>query len=600
MSHEKANIVGGGVAGWLERNAAREACWWLLLVALGSLGSACFDPRYPQGIPCSEVRTCPPRQICDVDDMCRVSPLPAPDASTPATPDARTPAALDARTPLVLDASTPDTNPRCQRDEDCPDGLWCSPESLCIAPTCRDGARNGGETDMDCGGGCPGCALGRACETGLDCQSGACTDRVCTEPPPSCEACDVNAACVALGSAQPCQCRSGYEGNGFTCADIDECAWELDDCGANATCTNTGGAFSCACNPGFQGDGVTCADIDECGQELDDCGANATCTNTGGAFSCACNPGFQGDGVTCADIDECGQELDDCGANATCTNTDGAFSCACNPGFQGDGVTCADIDECGQELDDCGANATCTNTDGAFSCACNPGFYGDGVTCARPRSCAELMALDPGVATGVYRVDPDRDGPIVAFDVFCDMVTAGGGWTVIEKSPFRNPIGRALYQDVPFNAAAPSALPHRLSRSQMQALVGVSTDMRIDCRGNDRLVTAAQNLFNGQYAPDNCTNATRVLYKEASLLGRLRTNVEICTWYVSTRNGCAGAWHIDEHFQRAVCNLPDHPWTSGSTAITRVDSDTFAVDPFTSEPATECHRDGAIRFVMLR
>jgi hypothetical protein len=44
--------------------------------------------------------------------------------------------------------------------------------------TCTDGKINGGETDLDCGGGpgngvaCPRCKLGQECETGTDCEAG--------------------------------------------------------------------------------------------------------------------------------------------------------------------------------------------------------------------------------------------------------------------------------------------------------------------------------------------------------------------------------------------------------------------------------------------
>ena len=56
---------------------------------------------------------------------------------------------------------------------------------LAPAPTCSDGAKNGAETDVDCGGtACPGCDLGRACFLGRDCLSGNCVNNTCR--PPAC------------------------------------------------------------------------------------------------------------------------------------------------------------------------------------------------------------------------------------------------------------------------------------------------------------------------------------------------------------------------------------------------------------------------------
>jgi hypothetical protein len=48
--------------------------------------------------------------------------------------------------------------------------------------TCADGIQNGNETDIDCGGNCPPCAVGKHCDTGTSCATGVCGDKnICCE-----------------------------------------------------------------------------------------------------------------------------------------------------------------------------------------------------------------------------------------------------------------------------------------------------------------------------------------------------------------------------------------------------------------------------------
>jgi hypothetical protein len=65
---------------------------------------------------------------------------------------------------------------------DCQTGICTN--GVCQPALCSDGLRNGLETDIDCGGGaCPDCAVGQQCNTGGDCVSGLCTSGVCLPPP---------------------------------------------------------------------------------------------------------------------------------------------------------------------------------------------------------------------------------------------------------------------------------------------------------------------------------------------------------------------------------------------------------------------------------
>jgi hypothetical protein len=61
-------------------------------------------------------------------------------------------------------------------------GTLCNGSGACVSATCSDGAKNGSETGIDCGGGtCPSCALGLTCIANADCQSGACAGGVCVQ-----------------------------------------------------------------------------------------------------------------------------------------------------------------------------------------------------------------------------------------------------------------------------------------------------------------------------------------------------------------------------------------------------------------------------------
>ncbi|MEZ4451426.1 MAG: calcium-binding EGF-like domain-containing protein [Nannocystaceae bacterium] len=109
-----------------------------------------------------------------------------------------------------------------------------------------------------------------------------------------------------------------------------------DACDANATCDGN----SCTCKDGFDGDGKSCADLDECASGKNQCDPDATCTNTPGSYTCACNDGYKGNGMTCKDIDECSDGTDMCATYADCANKDGGYTCTCQDGFTGDGFTC--------------------------------------------------------------------------------------------------------------------------------------------------------------------------------------------------------------------------------------------------------------------
>ncbi|MDC0719048.1 fibrinogen-like YCDxxxxGGGW domain-containing protein [Nannocystis bainbridge] len=431
-------------------------------------------------------------------------------------------------------------------------------------------------------------------ETGTTSVDTTTTTDGTTGPAPFCgdgevddgEACDAGPANADDGNCT-LACALAECGDGLVQAGVEACDDANDD--DDDACTNNCALATC-------GDGAV-----QVGEACDDANADDTDACLSTCLAASCGDGHVRDGV---------EACDDANADDTDACLTTCELAKCGDGHVQDGVEVCDDGNAAQTdacLTDCIA-ASCGDGHvqaGVEQCDDADADEGDGCTsvCTVPETCQQLHASLPQAPSGVYLVDPDGVGPQPAQSVFCDMLTAGGGWTVLERSPLgAQTIGKALYNDLPVNPADPANARHRLSKAQMTTWRDLATDMRIDCRGDDYLLTAATNLFNGQGGPNSCFNWTKVLYKEARLKGNFVQNKTICTWHVGTSEGCAGAWHIDEIAQDQYgCGLANYPWKGA--AVVSPSADTFASDPNTLDavvPIHDCHKPGAARWVMVR
>ncbi len=167
---------------------------------------------------------------------------------------------------------------------------------------------------------------------------------------------------------------------------------------------------------------IGCAALGCAGEEaslLPGSGAAGAGTPAGGGGAGTCSGGTTPCGDACVDTtvdpDNCG----DCGNACTAVEICSAGQC-CPAGQKSCGGTCVDIATDAANCGDC--DEECDAATPVCSAA----------SCRAPyASCLEYLAGDPGAATGVYTIDPDGDGPAASLEVYCDMTTDGGGWTLV-------------------------------------------------------------------------------------------------------------------------------------------------------------------------
>jgi hypothetical protein len=269
---------------------------------------------------------------------------------------------------------------KCLVGGDCISGVCKSATLLCQPPLCTDGVRNGNETDVDCGGAgfnghnpCPACADKKHCAKNSDCVHNACfgagpgtcvscsdgakdgneTDTDCGGA--SCDAqlktCATGQACVA-----PSDCKSGYcpantcqlRPDGNACTTSSQCL--------HGACLNVTGGGKICCSSG-------CSD-----QGAASCGTNGQCKPGGAA--CADYPS----GTTCPGATCSGSTL----TTKACNGTG-----ACQAGTT---ATCPGHLDCNGGGTAC--SRACGSNDSSGDANCAGGYWCDGVSggaCQAPK-----------------------------------------------------------------------------------------------------------------------------------------------------------------------------------------------------------------------
>jgi hypothetical protein len=270
---------------------------------------------------------------------------------------------------------------------DCVSGVCVS--NICQVPSCTDVVKNGDETDVDCGGTCPGkCAAGKACSVPADCQAGVCTNNFC----------------------QSASCNDGLQNGDET--DLN-CGGSCAKCGTGKKCGTADDCSSSVCSgsPQTTCQAATCSDmVKNGGESAVDCGGATLCARCAGGLACTapsdcvsgiCSVGFCTTS-SCNDGVKNSNETDvDCGGGCTnkCADLKGCSAGTdCVSGVCSGNVcqvpACNDSTKNGVETDtDCGGSVSCADCGTDKSCNVAADCL-DGVCTGNPKKCAAASCND--------------------------------------------------------------------------------------------------------------------------------------------------------------------------------------------------------------
>ncbi|MBM4355529.1 MAG: hypothetical protein FJ109_17360, partial [Deltaproteobacteria bacterium] len=377
----------------------------------------------------------------------------------------------------------------------CDDGNLCTAGDLCLDGACVGGKAakcdDGNLCTADSCNPAQGCVFApnadacddsNACTLGDQCKNGWCAagaplkcgdDNPCTD-----DSCDPLSGCQHLPNQAPCddgnpctvgdKCGSGTCQPGaskLSCLDNNPCT--TDSCDAGKGCQNVPNQDPCddanacttgdqcaagACMPGETP--LPCDDANPCTD--DGCIPALGCTHKVNTLPCD-------DGSACTVGDKCAAGLcvpgnaplpcddanpctdDGCLPAQGCTHVDNTLPCndgnactqddACASGTckSGDPINCDDGNPC--TTDGCQPITGCTHTPLPEQTPCEPDGSCKGGVCVPnpPLDCNALHKKLPALPSGTYTIDPDGNGGNAPIEVYCDMTTDGGGWTMLGK-----------------------------------------------------------------------------------------------------------------------------------------------------------------------
>ena len=252
--------------------------------------------------------------------------------------------------------------------------------------------------------------------------------------------------------------------------------------------------------PAGDGDGDLCGDgVVDNGEECDDQNMIETdaCTNDCTIATC-------GDGIIWEDHETCDdQNMIETDA---CTN-------ACQLAICGDGIVWRGVETCDDgnfdDDDDCPGSCEPAHCGDGFVHAseeCDDGNLVDDDSCTTECvnnarwSCMEILDTDPNAPNGAYVLS--GEGEVDDFEVYCDMATDGGGWTIV-WSTTGGDNEQIMTSDVPDAGDPLGGEAFNLTRAQKVIVADRSSEGLVRRSADDTWLRVDSALFDANLTEDS-------------------------------------------------------------------------------------------------